>query len=169
MRLRIGIVLVIAASLILISSGLTVAEEDAAVAEQEAGSDNAGQDTVSGVKAGSEIQWLWGEVVSVDPLNNKLIAKYLDYETDSEKEISLIVDDQTVYENIKSLAELKTLNTVSVDYVSGPDGKYIVKNISVEKLEGPPAQAEEGQKQPAATNQPKADQAGKTPAQAEAE
>jgi hypothetical protein len=163
MRLKTSVILAVSAFLILINSGLTLAEEDSAAVEQGVASEISEQNTVPEAKAEAEIQWLWGEVVSVDPLNNKLIAKYLDYETDSEKEISLVVDDQTTYENIKSLAELKTLNTISVDYALGRDGRYLIKNISVEKLEGPPAQAEEGQKQPPEPDQPKAAQAGKPP------
>ncbi|TRZ96213.1 hypothetical protein D4R78_01010 [bacterium] len=168
MRLKTSVVLVALVFLIFINFGLTLAEEDVVAVEQGVDSENAEQNTVSESKAGPEIQWLWGEVASVDPQNKKVIAKYLDYETDSEKEISLFADDQTTYENIKSLDELKTLNTISVDYGLGPDGQYLIKNLSVEKIDGPPAIAEP-QKQAPAVEQPKVDQSGKSPAQASAE
>ena len=70
----------------------------------------------SGIK---EVQWLWGEVVLVDVAKKQVIVRYLDYETDNEKEISLSVDGKTAYENIKDISELKAQDIVSVDYVSG--------------------------------------------------
>ena len=39
-----------------------------------------------------DVQWLWGEVVSLDPQNNALVVKYLDYETDTEKQLTIAVD-----------------------------------------------------------------------------
>lgn len=80
-------------------------------------------------------QWLWGEVASVDLLNKSLVVKYLDYETDSDKEAIIAVDDKTVYENIKAIDELRARDTVSIDYTAGPGGNNIAKNISVEKAE----------------------------------
>jgi hypothetical protein len=84
----------------------------------------------------SEVQWLWGEVVSVDTLTKQMIVKYLDYETDTEKEITININDKTNFENAKSLDEIKAQDTVSVDYITNPEGKDIAKNISVEKNEG---------------------------------
>jgi len=78
-----------------------------------------------------EMQWLWGEVVSVDTGAKQMTVKYLDYETDTEKEISINVDDKTTYENAKSLTEIKAQDTLSLDYVV-IDGKNIAKNISIE-------------------------------------
>lgn len=86
----------------------------------------------SGLK---EVQWLWGEVVSSDAFKKQITVKYLDYETDSEKEILLSANDKTSYENIKEISELKAQDIVSVDYVSEADGNNTVVNISVEKLE----------------------------------
>lgn len=85
--------------------------------------------------AESETQWLWGEVIGVDNQKNEITVKYLDYETDSEKEIKINVNDKTTYENAKSLNDIKLKDTLSVDYVIAPDGKYAAKNISVEKPE----------------------------------
>lgn len=83
----------------------------------------------------SETLWLWGEVVNLDLQNKMLLVKYLDYETDQEKEISISVDEKTTYENIKSIDELRPNDSVSVDYVISTDGKNIARNISVEKAE----------------------------------
>ncbi len=96
---------------------------------------------------GPEVQWLWGEVVSVDTTAKTMIVKYLDYETDTEKEITINVDDKTTYENAKSLDEIKTQDTLSIDYVA-VDGKDIAKNISVEKNEGVQALPEESKEEP---------------------
>lgn len=82
-----------------------------------------------------ETLWLWGEVVSVDIQNKTLSVKYLDFETDQEKEMSVNVDEKTTYENIKTLDAMKTKDNVSVDYIISPDGKNIARNIVVEKPE----------------------------------
>ncbi len=86
----------------------------------------------------TQVQWLWGEVVSLDAQNNVLAIKYLDYETDSEKQMSITVNDKTAFENVSSIDEIKPKDTVSIDYTVSPEGKNIAKNISVEK----PAEAE---------------------------
>ncbi|MFH1640460.1 MAG: hypothetical protein ABIA66_00715 [Candidatus Omnitrophota bacterium] len=82
-----------------------------------------------------EIQWLWGEVASVDLKRNTLLVQYLDYETDQEKEVKFYVDDQTTYENAKSLVEIKPQDTVAIDYIISPGGGNLATNISLEKLE----------------------------------
>lgn len=157
MGLNKGLVLGVAASLVFISSGLILAEEDIEAVEQNIDSEAGQQEVVPDIKVESETQWLWGEVASVDAQNNTFIVKYLDYETDSEKEAKLNIDDKTTYENIKSLAELKALDTVSIDYIVSSDGKHIVKNISAEKPEVAPASIEKtAEKQPDVVGQPKA-------------
>jgi hypothetical protein len=83
----------------------------------------------------SDIQWLWGEVSSIDTQKNEITIKYLDYETDTEKEIKISVDETVVYDNVKSINDIKTDDIISVDYVFSPDGRYIAKNISIEKPE----------------------------------
>jgi len=92
---------------------------------------------VETAKQEPEAQWVWGEVVTVDLQNKMVFVKYLDYESDQEKEMSVAVDDKTTFENVKSMDELKPKDTVSVDYVT-QDGKATAKNISVEKAENQP-------------------------------
>jgi hypothetical protein len=82
-----------------------------------------------------EVLWLWGEVASVDAANKVIVVKYLDYETDTEKEISINTDDKTTYENTKSTEEIKPQDTVSIDYIVDSAGNNIAKNISLEKAE----------------------------------
>lgn len=82
-----------------------------------------------------DMQWLWGEVVSVDAAARNIVIKYLDYETDTEKEITINADDKTAFENVNSLGEIKPTDILSVDYVTSPDGKNTARNISLEKPE----------------------------------
>jgi len=82
-----------------------------------------------------DIQWKWGEVVSVDTANKEIIVTYLDYDTDEEKQIKIATDSNTVFENAQSIADIKTKDIVSVDYIARVDGKNIAQNISVEKPE----------------------------------
>lgn len=82
-----------------------------------------------------ETQWVWGEITALDTQNKEVTINYFDYETDTEKELKLSINDNTKYENINSMNDLKLHDTISVDYVLGADGKYVARNISVEKPE----------------------------------
>jgi hypothetical protein len=88
-----------------------------------------------------EVQWLWGEVVTVG--DTELTVKTLDYETDTEKEVKLFADEKTVFENAKAVTDIKPQDTVSIDYVMSKDGKNVAKTISVEKPEMSAAPAAE--------------------------
>lgn len=95
-----------------------------------------------------ETLWIWGDVASVDAAAKKILVKYLDYETDSEKEINIVVDDKTTYENVESVGEIKPQDILTVDYIINPDGNNIARNISVEKPEGPQILPEENKAEP---------------------
>lgn len=82
----------------------------------------------------TEYQWVLGEVVSVDVVAKNIVIKYLDYETDVEKESTIYTDTDTVFEGAKSLIDIKPKDAISVDYVTQLD-KNIAKKITVEKLE----------------------------------
>ncbi len=110
-----------------------------ALAEDDTGSQNPVVST-SQENNDSSAQWVWGEVTAVDAQNKALTLKYLDYEADQEKEISLIADETTNYENVKSLDEIQPKDNLSVDYVS-KDGNNIAKSISLEKAESAPSGA----------------------------
>ena len=81
-----------------------------------------------------EFQWIWGEVSSIDTAKKSITVKYLDYETDIEKEMSFVIDEKTNFEGVNSLGEIKVKDTVSIDYIMEQD-KNIARNISVEKPE----------------------------------
>ncbi len=84
-----------------------------------------------------DVQWLWGEVVNIDYPNKVFTVKYFDYETETEKNVSVLVNNGTVYESVTSLDEIKPKDTVSVDYVV-VEGNNIAKNVGVEKPEENP-------------------------------
>ena len=96
----------------------------------------------------ADMQWVWAEVVSVDPVTDQMTLKYLDYETDTEKEMAMAVNNQTAYENVKALVEIKPTDTVSIDYIITADGKNLAKNVNVEKAEGIQPMPEETAKIP---------------------
>ncbi len=80
-------------------------------------------------------EWIYGEVNSVDIAGKFLTLTYLDYDTDIEKQSTVYCAENTVFENVKSLEEIKPQDMVSVDYVVGADGRNSAVSISVEKPE----------------------------------
>ena len=135
MKRRIISVLGSVSLLIFISSSLTFSQESQETTERPG--------VVSDSQAEPDVQWIWGEAVSVGSQNKTVLVKYLDYETDQEKEITLGVDDKTIYENIKSIEAIQPKDVLSVDYIVSPEGKNIAKNISVEKPDNTEAAQEE--------------------------
>lgn len=131
MRWKKFIIISLATSFILLNIGLNLAQEPETETQGEATGAEEEQ-----VTSELQIQWLWGEVVSADPTNKTLLIKYFDYETDTEKEVSIILNDKTTYENVNSIDQIKPQDTVSIDYTVDAEGKNIAKNISVEKAEG---------------------------------
>jgi hypothetical protein len=99
--------------------------------------DFAQQEAVLNVAASStdpEIQWVLGEVISTDTANNKLVVKFLDYEAEIEREITVEAAGDTVYEGTTTLADIKPKDTVSIDYIA-QDEKNIAKKVSVQKTD----------------------------------
>jgi hypothetical protein len=84
---------------------------------------------------GTDLQWVWGEIVNLEEHDRTITLEYLDYEVDQEKKIVLSVDQDTVFENVKGFTDLKPKDTLSVDYLAGPDNVNIAKNISLDKPE----------------------------------
>jgi len=110
-----------------------------AFAEEPVAAPAAAVDQQAAPKTENETQWAWGEVTNLDPQAKTLTLKYLDYETDQEKDLVLAVDEKTVFENIKSFDEIKVNDTLSIDYMVAADGKNIAKNINFEKPDSSPA------------------------------
>lgn len=122
--------------LIMITALAAFAQEPAAAPADQAAVPAEQQE---GSKSENDTQWAWGEVTSLDAPAKTLTLKYLDYETDQEKDLVLTVDEKTVFENIKSLDEIKVNDTLSIDYTVGADGKNTAKNINFEKPDSSPA------------------------------
>lgn len=93
-------------------------------------------------KSEAEPQWVWGEVSAVDVPSKTVTVKYLDYETDQQKELSATLDDKTAYEAVDSIEEIKVGDSLSVDYMTGADGKNTAIRISLERPEAAPAPQE---------------------------
>ena len=106
---------------IFLSAGLCLAQENKPAQDQA-------------VSTGEpDILWLWGEVSLVDADKGTITVKYLDYETDTEKEAVIYADEKTTYENVSAIAEIKPKDIVSIDYIAGAQGSNVARNISVEK------------------------------------
>ncbi len=142
--------------LVLIGINTAFSQEQDIQAQPAAAAEQA--NVVSSVAAvtNPEFQWVWGEVASLDANKSEFVVKYLDYETDQEKEMTITVDDKTTYENAQSFSDIKPKNTLSIDYVVSPDNKNIAKNISVEEIEVAPESGKwtdvpQAQTEPAAT------------------
>ena len=91
-----------------------------------------------------EVQWLWGEVVSVNPDKNEILVRYMDYDNEEMKEITVTVDEDTTYENVESLAKIKPKDTLSIDYIITEEGKNLAKLVSFEAAESLGEQAPGG-------------------------
>lgn len=87
-----------------------------------------------------QVQWVWGEIITIDTQNKAVTIKYPDYDTNQEKEMDIAVDAQTTYSNVNSFEELKPKDAVSVDYTVDAGGKATAKNISVEVMDSQPLQ-----------------------------
>ena len=122
-------ILAIAGFLIFLGGGFIFAQQEKVSAEPPS--------------ALTEVQWLWGEVSSVDTANNTLVVRYIDYDTDMDKQATVVIDGKTTFDNVRSLGEIKPQDTVSIDYAVNPEGKNIAKNISLEKLEEDTIDAEQ--------------------------
>lgn len=89
-----------------------------------------------------EIKWVWGEVSSVDAPNNKIIIKYLNYDTDVEETLVITVDGSTRFENSEGINAVKVGDNVGVDYMLGASGEAVAKSIALEKSEAMPEKTE---------------------------
>ena len=82
-------------------------------------------------------EWVWGEVVSVDPANKQIVIKHLDYESYEEVQTTLIINEKTLFENVTDLTGIKAGDHITVDY--NIDGKNNVADlVVVEKGEAAP-------------------------------
>ncbi len=86
------------------------------------------------VEAQTQAVYVFGEVVSVDPEVNGITIQYYDYEANELKEMILLLDSNTKFENFQAISEITAGDTVNAEY-NIAEGKNLVQNISVEKME----------------------------------
>jgi hypothetical protein len=126
-------------------------QQEAPVAVESAGSAAMSMPSTS---EGETISWVWGEVKSIDANTSELIVIYTDYQTGEEKELALSIDQETKFEGVSGLGNVRIGNTASIDYLV-KDGKNIANNISIEKIgempEASPAKEGEASVEQAAT------------------
>lgn len=95
------------------------------------------QDSVPAEQSGEVVtqnsQWAMGEIINVDSAANKFDLKEYDFDSETEKTITVTVTGQTNYVNALALTDLKSGDVVSVDYRVGPQGDNIADNVSLEK------------------------------------
>ncbi|MDD5196646.1 MAG: hypothetical protein PHV92_03375 [Candidatus Omnitrophica bacterium] len=132
MKRRIATILGIIGLGVLLNTGLALSQDEPKAKEPSLAAPQE--------KNESDTQWVWGEVTSVDTQNKTLALKYLDYDTDEEKELLITVDNLTSYENVRSLEEIQVKDSVSIDYISGA-GKNTAMSVSLEKAEAAGLQA----------------------------
>ncbi len=123
MKLRPGLIIALSISLIFLSSIIACAQEGNIVLGPEEPK----------VQDGPEVQWLWGEVLNVDPTYSQIRVRFLDFLNDTERELLLTVDNDTTYENISVLEEIKRKDNLSIDYIVTSSGLYLAKYIGLEQ------------------------------------
>lgn len=79
-----------------------------------------------------DVDWIWGDVVSKTA--SSVTIKYLDYEDDMEKQMTIQVDANTQYENVASLDEIEPQDTLSIDYVMQENGDGLAQLVSKEEV-----------------------------------
>ncbi len=89
-----------------------------------------------------ELKWVWGEVSSVDAVNNKIMVKYLNYDSDAEETLNIAVDSATRFENAEGVNAVKVGDNVGVDYMLNVNGEAVAKSITLEKAESMPEKVE---------------------------
>jgi hypothetical protein len=93
---------------------------------------------------------IYGEVQSVDAAAGSIAIQYYDYDSDSEKTATVIVDKTSKIENAGMISDIKKGDWADVTY-SDKDGKNVAKVVTVEKEEAPatePAAANASQASP---------------------
>jgi len=92
---------------------------------------------------------IYGEVQSVDAAAGSIAIQYYDYDSDSEKTATVMVDKDSKIENAGSLGDIKKGDWADVTYTV-KDGNNAAKVITVEKEETPATE----QASPAAATAP---------------
>ena len=84
-----------------------------------------------------DVQWLWGEIIEVSATDKTIMVRFLDYEADAEKDAVFSLNEESKFENVASINDVKPRDSAGVDYCVDESGKFIIKSISIEKLDIP--------------------------------
>ena len=96
-------------------------------------------------KAEVKEESIYGEGLSVNEAAVSMTVQYYDYDTDEEKNLDVVVDKNTKFDNAASLKEVKKGDWVDVSYSSQADKKVAI-SVIVEREEEEltaPAETEE--------------------------
>ena len=116
----------------------------------EANAEKAQAAAVSAPANEKKTEWVWGEVVSVDPAGKQIVIKHLDYESYEEVQTTLIINEKTLFENVTDLTGIKAGDHITVDY--NVEGKNNIADlVVVEKGEAAPAPEASVKEKPAET------------------
>ncbi|MCM8760997.1 MAG: hypothetical protein NC938_03400 [Candidatus Omnitrophica bacterium] len=80
---------------------------------------------------------IYGEIQAVDTAAGTIDIQYYDYDSDSEKTATIIVDKESKLENANTLSDIKKGDWADVTYVIN-GGKNVARLIMVEKEEVQP-------------------------------
>ncbi len=82
---------------------------------------------------------IYGEVKAVNAAAGSVTVQYYDYDSDEEKSIDVVTDNNTKMENAATINDIKQGNWADVIY-NVANGKNLAKSIIVEKEEEAPAE-----------------------------
>lgn len=99
---------------------------------QVAGETAAPAQTESVKAANPEEVSIYGEIKSANIAANSITVQYYDYESDNEKSVEIIADNNTKIEGVPSINSIKQDNWADINYTV-VNGKNIAKSIIVEK------------------------------------
>ena len=102
--------------------------------QENVSSENKDASQISGDIAAPQEISIYGEVKSVNIAANSIIMKYYDYDSDNEKSVEIMIDNNTKIEGTSTLNDIKQGNWADVNY-KVVDGKNMAKSIAVEKEE----------------------------------
>ena len=75
---------------------------------------------------------IYGEIKSANIAANSITVQYYDYDSDNEKSVEIIADNNTKIEGVTTINDIKQGNWADINYAV-VNGKNIAKLISVEK------------------------------------
>ena len=75
---------------------------------------------------------IYGEIKSVNIATNSVVVQYYDYDSDNEKSIEIMTDNNTKIEGVLAVTDIKQGNWADINYTL-VNGKNVAKSIVVEK------------------------------------